>query len=251
MGLIMRRLHCTVLATVAAVSFASVASAADMPAKAPVYKAPVVAPVYNWSGIYVGGNVGGAWSTTDWTKTTVFGPEVSSNKASGVIGGGQIGFQKQWDNIVAGIEVGWSGANLNNDLVALDTVAILRRYQAKVNSIFTAAGRLGYANNQWLFYGKGGYASANVELNEFNVGTGTDQANHYSQRGNGYVVGLGVEYALPQNLIVGVEYNYIRVKPADATGVNLPGWIAANDSAITSQINSVTVRLSYLFHAWQ
>ena len=37
------------------------ASAADMPAKAPVYKAPIAAPVYNWTGLYVGGVAGYGW----------------------------------------------------------------------------------------------------------------------------------------------------------------------------------------------
>jgi opacity protein-like surface antigen len=55
-----------VLIAVSALPYTQVASAADIPAKAP---APVSAPLpaYNWTGFYVGGNVGGAWSTTDWT----------------------------------------------------------------------------------------------------------------------------------------------------------------------------------------
>jgi outer membrane immunogenic protein len=55
-----------VLIAVAALPYTQAASAADIPAKAP---APVSTPLpaYNWTGFYVGGNVGGAWSTTDWT----------------------------------------------------------------------------------------------------------------------------------------------------------------------------------------
>ena len=55
----MRRFQFAVLAAVATIGLGSIASAADMPTKAPIYKAPVVAP-FNWSGFYVGGNVGGA-----------------------------------------------------------------------------------------------------------------------------------------------------------------------------------------------
>jgi opacity protein-like surface antigen len=38
------------------------ALASDLPAKAPLYSAPIAAPPYNWSGLYVGANFGGGWS---------------------------------------------------------------------------------------------------------------------------------------------------------------------------------------------
>jgi hypothetical protein len=61
-GLIMRRLQCALLAAVAAIGFASVASAADLPVKTPVYKAPAAEPAYSWAGFYVGANIGGGWA---------------------------------------------------------------------------------------------------------------------------------------------------------------------------------------------
>src|SRR5271169_7176029 len=95
----MRRLHCAVLATVAAVSFASVASAADMPAKAPVYKAPIVASIYNWTGFYVGANGGYGWSTQSGTVTATNNTGASDSLAGphavGGFGGGQIGYNWQ------------------------------------------------------------------------------------------------------------------------------------------------------------
>jgi outer membrane immunogenic protein len=53
----MRHLSIAVIAAASTVAFTQIATAADMPVKAPVYKAPVIAP-YNWTGLYIGGNVG-------------------------------------------------------------------------------------------------------------------------------------------------------------------------------------------------
>jgi outer membrane immunogenic protein len=83
------------IASLAAVGvFASIASAsaADIApvAPAPVYtKAPVVVPM-NWTGCYLGGNVGGAWSHTS-IADPVFGANLGSDTASSFIGGGQVG----------------------------------------------------------------------------------------------------------------------------------------------------------------
>src|ERR1039457_2436580 len=62
LGGIMRRFQVALLAAVAAIGFASIASASDLPVKAsmPVKAAPLPL-AYNWSGIYIGGNLGGAW----------------------------------------------------------------------------------------------------------------------------------------------------------------------------------------------
>ena len=63
-GVIMRRFHCAALAAVAVLGFTSVASAADMPVKAP---APIVAPLYNWTGPYIGIAGGYGWGHSDQT----------------------------------------------------------------------------------------------------------------------------------------------------------------------------------------
>ena len=89
------------LAAVAVFGFASVASAADMPVKAPVYRAPV-ATIYNWTGCYVGAHVGGGWARTEFTNTadtTDFGHldpgEGFTYTHDGFIGGGQVGCRRE------------------------------------------------------------------------------------------------------------------------------------------------------------
>ena len=66
----MRRFSLTLLATAAIGLVATVASAADLPRKAPAYQPPPPPPPYNWSGFYVGGFLGGGWVRNDVTDTS-------------------------------------------------------------------------------------------------------------------------------------------------------------------------------------
>jgi outer membrane immunogenic protein len=87
------------------------AMAADLAAK-PIYtKAPPMAPVYNWTGFYLGGNVGYSWgrsgstlNLSDATSGTVLSSTSTSFNLDGVIGGGQIGYNWQASNWVFGLE---------------------------------------------------------------------------------------------------------------------------------------------------
>jgi outer membrane immunogenic protein len=100
---------------IAAVAFlvAPGAFAADLPVKAPIYtKAPVyVDPVYDWTGFYVGGNVGYSWGNSNSTQTltdpgtgTVLNSAATKFHMDGVIGGGQLGYNWQRDKWVFGLE---------------------------------------------------------------------------------------------------------------------------------------------------
>src|ERR1700726_256111 len=122
-----------VLAAAVIAMIAGTASAADLPAK-PVYKAapPVAAPVpFSWTGFYVGGHVGGGWSS-DWRGTASQLPSPAaagaldlsfSQKGSDVIAGGQIGFNWQFaPNWLLGIEADLSRVHIHTRSVdtALD-----------------------------------------------------------------------------------------------------------------------------------
>ena len=101
----MRVSHCAALAAVAVIGFASIASAADLPVKAPVYKAPVVAPAYSWTGFYVGVNGGYAFGTDktynilEFDGISSFVPASSALPGTyhtdGGLAGGQIGANYQ------------------------------------------------------------------------------------------------------------------------------------------------------------
>lgn len=104
---------------VAALAFSSVqtATAADMPVKAP----PLVVVTSNWAGVYLGGNIGGAWlraSEGFVNDANLLDPLTFS--ASSVIGGGQVGIQGQWGNWVLGLEGTFSVTNLNQTVPSIN-----------------------------------------------------------------------------------------------------------------------------------
>ena len=100
----MRRLGLALLASMALIGSAA---AADMPAKM-VTKAPIVAPPFSWTGFYVGGNAGYSWgrqcnSLTDPTGAILFGNS-NCDRLNGFIGGGQLGYNWQYNQWVLGLE---------------------------------------------------------------------------------------------------------------------------------------------------
>src|SRR5262245_59032801 len=99
-------------------------SAADLGAR-PITKAPISAPVaiYNWSGFYIGGHIGGSWGDKDWSIVPgvagaplgIFLPvagafDIGSHQTSGFLAGGQIGLNLQAGAGVFGIGGQASGA---------------------------------------------------------------------------------------------------------------------------------------------
>jgi opacity protein-like surface antigen len=93
-------LYILLTSAISALALSQTASAADKLVKAPIYKAPIVAPVYNWTGLYVGGNVGGAWSGIMLTDNNV-GASLNPG-GTGFIGGAQAGYNVQAGSFLYG-----------------------------------------------------------------------------------------------------------------------------------------------------
>jgi opacity protein-like surface antigen len=86
-------LYILLTSAISALALSQTASAADKLVKASIYKAPIVAPAYNWTGLYVGGNVGGAWSGIMLTDNNA-GASLNPG-GTGFIGGAQAGYNLQ------------------------------------------------------------------------------------------------------------------------------------------------------------
>ena len=126
----MPRLRLTLIAAISTLALIQIASAADLGRR--IYQAPPPAPppaaaVYNWTGFYIGVNVGYAWSHRDFTNTitgTLGSTQLTaSNSGSddgrGWLGGGQIGFNYQFlGNWVAGLEADVDAANITSSTSA-------------------------------------------------------------------------------------------------------------------------------------
>ena len=91
------------------------AAAADLPARTYTKAPPIVAPVYNWGGFYIGVNGGGASSHKCWDFTDPAGVFIVSegcHDATGGLVGGQVGYRWQMSNFVFGVEAQGDWANL-------------------------------------------------------------------------------------------------------------------------------------------
>jgi outer membrane immunogenic protein len=226
----MRRLVVALLATSA---FTFAAQAADMAVKAPV-KAPPV-QMYNWTGCYIGGNVGGIWG-----RSNVNIPAYPANfniNTSSIVGGGQVGCNYQVEQFVFGVEGDWDGMNLKGD--ALTGATLSERYSVKWNWEASARGRLGYAvaGTPWLLYATGGATWAHLSNANFIPGPVTTTA--LSGTHNGWTLGGGVEYQLTPNWIAGIEYRYSAYQ---TKRYNYLGPVDVN-----LKTNAVMGRISYLF----
>jgi outer membrane immunogenic protein len=200
------------LATVIAVAglIGTPALAADMPVKGP--PPPPAAPVYNWTGWYVGGNLGASFGhvKTDFNVAPVTVPDVIGQTAtglgiagsntlypSGFMGGGQIGYNWQYSPlIVVGLEADFQGSlerehglfagnysaivpffSAGGVPVGTTTVTgtVLANYQTKIDWFGTVRGRIGYlwGDGAVLTYVTGGLAYGEVKINGTSIETGT------------------------------------------------------------------------------
>jgi outer membrane immunogenic protein len=251
-------LNTYLLGAVGAIAMATSASAADLAAR-PYTKAPaVVAAAFDWSGFYIGGHAGYGWATEDHTDLLpgtgfwTFGPAgifggVQRVKPEGAVYGGQAGYNWQAGNWVLGVELTGSGTSMRRTDNSI-FFPVTDRLSASIESTFTAAGRVGYAFNNWLPYIKGGYAGAQLNVRNFDIFGSHLDDNTWR---NGYVVGAGLEYGFAQNWIIGVEYNYMDFGTQSFAGnrISSAGTVVTPAERFddTLKISTVTARLSYKF----
>jgi outer membrane immunogenic protein len=267
----MRRFQCALLAAVAVIGFASVASAADLPVKAP--PPPPPSPVYNWSGFYIGGNVGGAWGLQDQTTNTngsswgvtPLPPLFSSYgspafRPSSFTGGLQAGWNSQINNIVLGVEgdIRWMSLKSSQDFYfndgSLNPQPNSRIAQsAETTWLATLRPRLGWAANNWLLYATGGAAFGGVKssFNYYNVVWGSLPYNSGSSSTTkaGWVVGGGVEWAFAAHWTAGLQYLHADLGSVSYTttpGAN-PDATRLENISMQTKIDLMTLSLNYKF----
>ncbi len=169
------------------------AAAADLarPVPQPYYKAPVVAPVFSWTGFYIGLNGGGGFGRSAWDTTGSF------NTSGGVVGG-TIGYNYQIGQAVVGIEGDIDWANINgstNNFCGLGC-------KTSDSWLSTVRGRLGYAADRFMPYITGGAAFGDIKASVPGfAGANSDRA--------GWTLGAGLEFAVAQNWSLKAEYLYV------------------------------------------
>lgn len=225
-----------VLGSALLAALAGPALAADMPprpyAKAPAYTAPAV--VYNWTGFYIGGHVGGAFAGDN---------RLQSNDAR-FLGGVQAGADYQFaPNWVLGAEAqySWLSGGTNHNLIFPAGTVVNGRVADQIGSV---TGRVGYTWGPGLIYAKGGYAWR--DGNTIGVANAAGVPQPFTTSGNskdGYTVGAGLEYLFAPNWSAKAEYQYynfgnttLTTAPVDAVGARF-----RNDE------HSVKVGVNYRF----
>jgi outer membrane immunogenic protein len=228
-----------------AAAAATTAGAADLPA-APAYYPPKVFPppaIYNWSGVYIGGNLGAdllADRTTQVASSLLTGTANAS--PVGFIGGGQFGVNYQTGAFVEGVEATISATNTSGSGHVLNTAGSTDSFTSAPRWLATATGRFGFAANDWLFYAKGGGALMHVDYTETILGAGGVAVFSSALNDNryGFVAGAGIEYGLTENWSARAEYDFLGF---GSKTYNFP----APAASIKSDMSMVTVGVNYRF----
>ncbi|HTV38856.1 MAG TPA: outer membrane beta-barrel protein [Xanthobacteraceae bacterium] len=236
------------------------AKAAEMPVKAPPAPAP---QPYTWTGPYVGGNFGGAftnnvtWCTDGvWANCETAPVDVFNHSLSGVVGGGQVGFRWEFPSSwVIGIEGMFDGLDMSSNELSCVSVApscIPGHVNANSNrtvtfeDLFSVTGQIGYAWDRLLLYGKGGIAWTQVELGAVNLPT----RNNFSVDDTltGATGGIGLEWLATRNVSIGIEYDVYgfwdnNMNNSTATGIC--EFCNFNNNNNNLFIQTVTARLNW------
>lgn len=258
-------MHRSIFAAVVGCTCLTATSALAADIARPVYKAAPISTAYNWTGWYAGLNAGYGWNdaTTSFTDDggasnivldNTFdpgGPRTQKLDPSGFIGGGQFGYNWQFNNQwVAGLETDLQYSAVKGDAFITPTpggVTYSLTSRQDLEWFGTVRARLGFLLTERLMaYGTGGLAygetkasatTANVSNLTHAIGVGFSTqltcpanavclADSSSRISAGWTAGGGLEYAPWNNVTFKIEYLHIdlgdqtlrQVAQAPATG---------------------------------
>ncbi len=221
----------------------ALASGADMrmPMKAPP---PIAAPIWSWTGFYIGAHAGYGFGADDGIDTTgqavgnianVLGgarPGSVTLDRDGFVGGGQIGYNWQFaPNWLFGVETDISYTDFR-DSVSVATVplggaaaTLNNTFSSRMDFFGTVRGRLGYVFDRTLIYATGGFAYGDVRNSvNFTGAAGQLQFTGATDKiETGYTVGGGIEHAFAPNWTVKGEYLYYDLGRTTVNVAVIPG----------------------------
>ncbi len=210
-------------------SVSTAALAADLPSRQapPVFVPP---PIFTWTGVYVGGQIGYEWGREPVTSF--------SSEPSGVVGGAHIGYNAQFNQFVYGLEGDVNGSSYSGTARNFLGTASA---STKIPVDGSIRGRVGIAWDHYLFYATGGATFAQIK-DSFLTPVGFGAASNGRV---GWTVGGGVDYAITNNWSVRAEYRYTDYGrfSDQAAGVGFPLSHHSTD-------NRVQVGFSYRFDTY-
>jgi outer membrane immunogenic protein len=239
----------------ALIGISGAALAADLPPapppRAPAAYAPPVLPVYNWTGFYIGGNVGAAWTQGNVSDSFGFGSWSNSQQAV-FTGGGQVGANYQINWFVAGIEADfdWLANNHNSSNAVFAPPVGALQFSANNRWMTTLAARFGVAADNWLFYVKGGggwVGVSNPTVTDVTTGGSISVSN--SNSNSGWLAGGGIEWGFAPNWTARLEYDFLGLSSQSYT-VTAPSLPLINGDVFTisnRDVQTLTLGINYLF----
>lgn len=179
----------------------------------PAHAADATSPAhyYNWDRAYIGGHLGWGWGDTQWTNLGpgAFWGAIGSGGTldpDGFLGGAQIGYMHQRNNLVFGVDISLSGADINETIIS-PTFPLSDTWSVDIDALLLAQARLGWTHDNWLFFVQAGYAGADASATATSALGPTNVS--VSQWHNGWTIGAGLMFQTHENFSLGAEYNYV------------------------------------------
>ena len=253
----MRRLALLVVAGVG-VSVGSAAFAADMPlppGPPPAVPYLPVVPPFSWTGFYIGGNLGLGWSQGSFSDPA--GNSLGLPNNARLLGGGQVGFNfEYYGGFVIGAEADFDWF-ANSNTIASNPVPLIDNFGNPTGStatiaidnkwLTTVAGRLGYAFDRVLLYGKGGAAWAGDKYTVTGSFAGTGFGFEGLEARTGWTAGAGVEWAFYRHWSASLEYDFYQFgHRTTLMSDTINGFTGNMDAKQSVQV----VKLGVNFHMW-
>jgi outer membrane immunogenic protein len=227
--------------------FGTQAFAADLPVKA------WEAPGASWSGCYIGGNVGGAWTNFNMSPVGIAGISFPQGTAAGsaVAGGGQFGCDYQFNsNLVVGLRGMWDATRAQgttSGTIIVPAPGATLSTNAQITSFATAVVRGGYSLGPALVYGVGGVALAQNQYQQSLFTIGATVPFNGSDAPAGWVAGAGVSWMLSQNWDVWVEYNYLGFGGRTITTLSTTPPPVALPNNISQSVQTILFGVDFRF----
>ena len=233
----MMKLSIRSIAVAAFLSLGS-AQAADL---RPLYTK--AAPVLNWSGFYIGAHVGTGLQRPSRPSAAPGLVDDNNYLGTGVIAGGQFGFNYQDGPLVWGAEadLAWAGVEAKDHCIAGSPVALLN-CGTSTDFVGTVALRLGVVVDRALLFAKGGAAMAHVKHDAGFFAAPFTGATADSNRW-GWMMGTGIEYALFGNWSAKVEYDYLDFGTEKVDFAGLPLLVAVLQPSVETKQRMHLVKL--------
>lgn len=201
-----------------------------------------------WQGAYIGANVGTAWG--NGSDVTLSGPGAGGAFASmepdGWYGGGQIGYNAQFNALVLGLEADLQASDISDSTggVAPGAGGYIAQSTMSIDWFSTLRARAGYAAGPALLYVTGGLAFADVERSVSASNGGNTVAISSDGIETGYTVGGGIEWAFAPNWSLKSEYLYVDLGDQTLSGSS-PGGSYASTTDL--DFHTVRVGVNYRF----